>query len=322
VSSKRTLIVAAVSVALSAGAWSWAQSANGAKADELATQGDAALAAGDLVKAQQLFARAAQSDADKVEYQQRAMLIGQINTLRGRLAKQSDAAAWEKMARSLHAFYADFQVKGALVELDRQFHERLSTTETAMMLGRALLAADQNDEALKLLSGWPAEKQDAHTRVLWALAAARAEDGEVAGDVLAKVTLPETPDATLVFDLARARARTGEADEALKLLGKAMSLTPPSRQDRVRGEARACGDFAALVEQAPFAAALQTESKVAESSCSSGPSCGGCPSRTGCAADDKKGAAKDASYEHGKAKGDATSGACEHDQAKGERDGG
>ena len=77
-------------------------------------------------------------------------------------------------------------------------------------------------------------------------------------------------------------AVVGNHDEALRLLGRCFEAVTPSRLAGFKTHAAQSPEFAALASSGGFAKVLQTKSKVAESKCSGGSSCAGCPMRSKC----------------------------------------
>jgi hypothetical protein len=97
----------------------------------------------------------------------------------------------------------------------------------------------------------------------------------------------EQKDAAGHVELARLYALLGAEGAASSELALALHWTPPSRLDNVRMSVRSHADFSGVMASEAFAAALQADSKVQESACSGGSSCGSCPSRSTCAGDEK-----------------------------------
>jgi thioredoxin-like negative regulator of GroEL len=253
--------------------------------------GQTALAAGDFEAAYEAFAGAAKLAPDNAEYRQEAILVRRVMMVRARLPRLEDQPEWANVARSLHTYYVDHGVYGEALALDRALHKRLANAESADLLARTLLELDKNTEAAELLERWTEQGTDVHARVLRSIALAREKQIEPAEALADKVDLAAKCDPVLAFDVARMHTLLDNKVTAVDALVQCMKRTPPSKQAHMRSAAKKCADFAPIVDDEAFAFALQTKSEVEESSCSSGSSCGACPSRAQCSGakpDEKK----------------------------------
>jgi len=228
------------------------------------------------------YDRAAQLDAARQEYRNAAAILRRVLQLREQLASEQDPATWERIARSLRGYYQAERIHTASLALDRQFHERLNTAETAAMLAETQLELGQADEARAVLAG----RQDLDTqpaaRMLLGIALARIGESEAAQAIARGVPLPSDAGPDDRIRAARLQALAGDRAQAFALLSAAFESTPPSRLEDAKTRVKACPDFAALAGQGDFTKALATTSKISESGCSTGASCGACPSRTTC----------------------------------------
>ena len=92
----------------------------------------------------------------------------------------------------------------------------------------------------------------------------------------------------LLYDSARLQSLLGDSTQALALLRLCFESTPPSRLAAVKQSVKAGRDFDSLKGAKDFGAVLQTASKVSESACSGGTSCGSCPNRASCGSGETK----------------------------------
>ena len=150
--------------------------------------------------------------------------------------------------------------------------------------GKNFVYSDKNADAEKLLSGLNEKKITAHSRVLLAVALARQGKVDQAKPVLEKCLLTKDDQAnpTLLLDQARAKTLVGDSDAGLAALSRSFEMTRPSQLEAAKLYAKSCKDFAKIAEGPGFATALKTESKVKESACSGGASCGSCKSKSSC----------------------------------------
>ena len=244
--------------------------------------GEALLADADFDGAMKAFATAARADRTTPEYYQHYSLVRQVIALRQRLDTERDSARWQQTARSLHAFYVSNGIYSEALPLDKKIHARLDTAASAVALAETQLAMNLNAEASAVLEALDADKATAASRALLGVALARNGKAEEARRLAEKIELPEKAGPGMLYSVARLHGEIGNADEALDLLKRAFESIVPSRLEGFKNHARESREFAALASTGAFAKVLETRSKVAESKCSGGKSCAGCPMRGKC----------------------------------------
>lgn len=263
----------------------WASSPDQARA--AFARGGKLLAEGDFDAALKSFATAAKADAENQEYRQQYSLLRRVIKMRKRIEKEKNPEKWQASAEALRAFYYEHGVYTEALPLDRQVHAKQNTAQSAAMLAQTQLELGMNAEAADVLAGLEESEATPATRALLGIALARQGQLEQAKDVARQCAAPKDAKAGLLWDLARLHALLGDASDALSLLTRCFESIPPSRLDLAKTEAKNSKDFATLVASAEFTRALETKSKVKESSCSGGSSCGSCPSRSGCSKSSK-----------------------------------
>ena len=244
--------------------------------------GHALLAKADFHGALRAFAQAARGDRRNQDYLQHYAMVRQVVTLRERLKTERDPAQWEYIARALHAFYVSQGIYREALALDLRIHARLKSALSAMLLAETQLAMDRNADAAEVLASLEAGKQTVATRSLYGVALARQGKAGEAREVAQKVALAESADPGTLYCGARLHAAVGNTDQALGLLARAFESVAPSRLDGFKSAVKQSPDFARLASTSQFGKVLQTKSKVAESKCSGGSSCAGCPMRAKC----------------------------------------
>lgn len=250
--------------------------------------GQAALVKADFDSALKSFIQAAKLDPNAPEFTREAVLLRRIVDLRGQLGRIKDDARWQKAAESLYAYYSDRGCTPAATEMAAALNKRVPSAASANRYARTLLDTGEAQQARAVLEAIPDDQADLHSRVLHALALTRLDEREAAEKALQRIAIPMEVTRELNYDAARLNATLGHWDSAERLLRKFFQATPPSRLVAARAQTKACVDFASVAETEGFHNVLRTASKCSESSCSSGGSCGQCPSRSSCSGAQKE----------------------------------
>jgi tetratricopeptide (TPR) repeat protein len=274
----RVGMVLAVGILLSLPALTFAESA-----PEAFARGKSLLEKGDFDAALSAYAAAARGDLDNESYRQQYGLVRRIVDLRKRLDAEKDPERWEYTARALHAFYLDQELHTQAVGVARKIHAKIGTAISGTMLAETELALNNNAEAEKTLAALDkGGNSTPATRALWGVALARLGKAKEAKKLASSATLPDDAGPQMTYSYARLQAVTGGADAALAALQKCFESLPASRLENFKEHAKLCPDFAVLASTAKFAKVMVTESQVAESKCSGGSGCAGCPMRGKC----------------------------------------
>jgi tetratricopeptide (TPR) repeat protein len=246
-------------------------------AAESFAQGETLLAKGQFTTALQSYAAAARADRNNREYVQRYAMVRRIVDLRARLEAESDSDRRERSAKALRAFYVSERLYPDLLKIDQQLHARLASPHTAAMLAETQLAMGRHADAVTTLSALPQGKTIAMTEALLGIALARSGKKDEAKRIAGELTLPEEPDPSMTYAAARLYAGIGDSATSLELLQACLEATLPSMLDGFTKHAKECPEFAAMASSPEFRTVLRTQSKRAESKCSGGSSCAGCP---------------------------------------------
>jgi tetratricopeptide (TPR) repeat protein len=233
--------------------------ARGAAGDDLFQKGESLLAEGDLGGALDAFEAASRAAPLDEDYAARATTLRRVFALRERLTDEDDLAQWVRIARALHLFYHEHGLYDLSLEVDRQIHERLDSGLSASLLTRTLMAQQKNAEAAEMLAALPAEKQTLSTRVMRAIALARAGQKAKAAKVADSVELPKPLCAGKAYLLARMHAAVGDKPKAAALLTAAFKHAPQARLASFKATAQRTAEFDALFADPEYAFVLQTE---------------------------------------------------------------
>jgi tetratricopeptide (TPR) repeat protein len=278
-----------------------AQADSSEAAAKLCAEGRACLAKADLEGAKKAFKAAAKADRENEEYRQLHAVVRRVIRMRKALAGEKDPEKWATTARALRGFYYGHEIYTEALALDQQTHAKQKTTGSAVMLAETQLELGMNADAASLLGGFDHEAMTTEAWLLLGVAQARRGETAAARNTMKHLPKPDEVGPGMLFDMARLHTLMGNPDEAAVALTKCFESTPPSRLDAFKAYAKEYKDLHGLVTHASFAKVLETKSKVKESKCSGGKSCGKCPSKGGCAS--KKAGAKQTGKEpcgHGK----------------------
>jgi thioredoxin-like negative regulator of GroEL len=251
-------------------------------AAESFTRGKALLAQGEFEGALKAFAEAAKADRDNTSYRDQYALLRQVTKMRSRIAKEQNAEKWQETAKALRSYYYQNEIYAEALSLDRTLHSKVGNGESAARLAETLLALNMNAEADELLGGLDSKLVTPQARAFHGIALARMGKLDESRSVAEGSSIPDKASPQLLYSLARMRALLGDTSDALSLLTRCFESTPPSQLDTRKTKAKECTDLKALAATPDFGQVLKTQSKVKESSCSGGTSCGKCPSRTAC----------------------------------------
>lgn len=245
-------------------------------------KGNALLAKGDFEGAMQALAAAARSERSNQEYLQRFMMVRQVVMLREMLDDEKEPPRWHNMAQALRTFYLSEGVYSEALSLDKKIHAELQTATSAAQLAETQLAMDKADDAAEVLAALGPEKATPATQALHGIALARQGRIDQAKKISDQIAGFDGDDPGTLYSLARMQAAVGKQKEAAGLLVRAFEATRPSQLGGLKTHAKQSPEFAVMATTDTFSLALKTESKIAESKCSSGSSCAGCPMRGGC----------------------------------------
>ncbi len=252
-------------------------------AEQAAAQGKTLLAKGDFKAALAAYATAAKTDPANRDYARQHAVLRRVIQLREQLDADPESSRWAYYARGLRAFYISQGIYSEALALDKRIFARLKDAPSAAQLAETQLAMDLAGEAAETISALPADQATPVTQALLGIALARQDKMPQARKVAAGIEFPEEVGPRMIYTVARLQARIGDAEAATKLLARCLESTPPSLLEGYRAHAKECPDFEAIAATDSCAQALETKSAIAESKCSGGSGCSGCPMRGKCA---------------------------------------
>lgn len=253
-------------------------------------EGKALLEKGDLMPAYKALVAAAQAAPDNAQYKKDALGLKRALSIRKYLEMNKPDAKWTKLAVSLHVYFLRNNVYSEALANGRMVHEKLGNAESAAILAEVLLEMDKNAEAVQMLRALDKKHVNNETQVCLGIALAREGKTDEAKRVAAEWPAPEKAGVGVLLDYARLDVLLDRQATALQTMTACMEMAPASQQELIKKYVAECKDFAPILAHADFAKVMATKSKITESGCSGGSSCGSCPSRGSCdgAATEKK----------------------------------
>ena len=245
-------------------------------------QGKALLEQGNFTAALKAYDKAAQASPDNGQYTRAVAQLRQAVQTREQLASETNDEQWERLAQSLHTYYAKQRLYDALQAVDEQIHRRLDTAASAVQLAETLLARGQAAEAVKVLEGVKTSQVDTSTQALKALALAQTGETEKARTVAGEIWVDGQTGPGDLYRVARLQAALGNKQAAISNLVRCFETASADALPGFKSHAKHAGEFEAIASSDEFAKALQTQpqvkSQVRQASCSSG-NCptGNCP---------------------------------------------
>ncbi|UCD74826.1 MAG: hypothetical protein JSV91_13695 [Phycisphaerales bacterium] len=281
---KRISVLLAILIAVGAAAVGEAGVTKKAEhsAAELFKRSGALLEQAKFDEALKSYAAAAKADPENQAYRQQYAMLRQVQKLRDYYPSVTDPETRAEMAAAIRSFCYDNQAYTAALELDEQRHAELDSAESAAMLAETRLALNMNREAVAVRSELGKDGQTMRTKVLLAIGLAREGLTEQARALAGTIGKPEKDDPGLYLELACMHSLLDDTAAASDMLRKSFENTLPSRLEKARMKAANCADLKALAAAGEMTELLAVESKVNESSCSSGTSCANCPVRGNC----------------------------------------
>ena len=255
------------------------------------TNGKSFLAEGRFKDALKAFALAAKHDPENQEYREKYTILRQVLKMRSSLDKETNQDKWLVTAQGLRRFYNTEKLYTEALSLDKKAHEKLNTPESAIQLAHSYLATDNSAEAITLLNTI-GDKMPLEGSILLGIANARQGKVAEAQAIADKCKLDDKAGPDLAYNLACLFSLLGNDVAALQSLTRSFETTPPSKLDMLKDRAKCDVDLAKVTDKDGFEKSLTTKSKIKESSCSGGSSCGSCPSRTKCGSSTKSKSSK------------------------------
>ena len=245
-------------------------------------RGNQLIADGELRAAAEALKTAVLGDLNNQDYLRQFMATRQALKYQMIIESRQTSPHWDEAADGLSLYYRSQGHHDQALPVDEAIYQKRQTTDAAVQLAETLLAVDQSQRAADLLDTLSSERRTPASESLRSVALARQGDLEQARHIASALHIAPSADAFTLYVAARAQAAIGEDTLALNTLKRCYQSVPPSRLTALKSYTKSCSDFTDLVSTEAFVQVLRTESRVPESKCSGGSSCGSCPMRGKC----------------------------------------
>jgi hypothetical protein len=235
----------------------------------------------------QEYATAAKANPQVPYYRDQYAILRRVIKLKQLLAEETNAEKWKSYSVAVRAYYYSKGYYSESQELDLATAKKFETAEFAVNVLETLLMTDQNEEAVKFLETQKFTEKPVRYQTLEAVLLARTEKTEEALNAVKTIQLVPKTNAMSYFDLARVYWAAGDKEKAFSSLTVLMEHTAPSEQPVVQILIQRSREFAPLQGTEEMKTILATKSKVSQSGCTGGSSCGSCSLKDKCASGSK-----------------------------------
>lgn len=228
------------------------------------------------------YAKAARANPTETYYRSQFALLRSVGKMQAAMGTEPVAEKWQGYAEAVRNYLYGKGFYQAALTVDTAGYEKFNDVSHGSKKLETLLMLNKNDEAATLAQGLEATETSTRLATLKPVALARAGQVTQAVAAVEKLTINADKDPYALFDLARISQAAGKQDEAYSYLKLFLEHTVPSEMATSRNMINLCEDFSALHDQEAYVTVLATESKVEQSDCSGGSSCGSCSLKGKC----------------------------------------
>lgn len=251
-------------------------------AEKAFERGQQLVAAGQLRAAAEAVRDAVMRDLNNQTYRQHFMATRQALKYQMIIDAGQTSAHWDEAADGLSLYYRSRGHHEQALPIDQAIYEKRESADAGIQLAETLLALEQSERAAEVLEEVASRQATPASRALLCVALARQGDAPSAQRMAATLHAASNADPYTLYLVARAQAAVGEDAQAMETLTRCYESVPPSRLGALKSHTKSSPEFGQLVSSDAFSRVLETESKVPESKCSGGSSCGSCPMRGKC----------------------------------------
>ncbi len=231
----------------------------------------------------QEYASAAKANPQVPYYRDQYAILQRVIKLKKLLAEETNAEKWKSYAVAVRAYYYGKGYYSESLEIDMAAAARFDTVDFAANVLETLLLTGKNEEAAKFAASKNFTEKPVRYKTLEAVILARTGKTEDALNAIKAIPLEPKANAMSYFDLARVYSAAGDKEKALSNLKVLMEHTVPSEQPIIQSMIQRSAEYVPLQNTEELKAVLAAQSKIIQSGCTGGSSCGSCSMKDKCA---------------------------------------
>lgn len=230
----------------------------------------------DYASALQEYATAAKANPQNLYYREQYAVLQRVIKMKKLLAEETNAEKWKSCAKAVRAYYYSKGYYAEALELDLAAENKFNTAECLNNVLETMLLTGKDKEAAKLADdNKPADKTVRYQTLIPVVLAHTGKADNALATVKTVQASPKT-DPLSYFDFARVYWAAGDKEKAMANLKILLEHTAASETPAVQEMIKRSAEFAPLQDSKELKDVLATQSKVAQSGCSSGSNCNTC----------------------------------------------
>ncbi len=232
-------------------------------------------------KALEIYAEAARRNRSEPYYRQQYSILRRVIRMKNAMDSESDNKKWQDYYSAVHGYYMMQGYFTKALELAQQASEKLDTDVVKLDLMKLLIISGNDIQAEQIAgSNAGSLSNDIRFQSLQSLLLARS--GQSAQAIEAAENLTSSTEPSVMVNIACIYMAVGQKDMALNGIAAAIENTAPTQVPQIRLLIKNMPEFKDMLEDEAFIKAVATESKVFQSGCTGGSSCGSCSLREKC----------------------------------------
>ena len=232
------------------------------------------------------YAKAARANPTETYYRTQFALLRSVFNMQNAMAKESVLEKWAGYAEAIRAYHYSKGFYKSALTVDKATHAKINNAISGARTLETLLLNKEDDtvkaQITTLLQPTDAEDTPARLTTLRPVALAHLGQTDKAMAAVENITLNPKEDAFCLFDMARIYKAADKQEDVIKMLTLFLEHTVPTEMPTSKNMITLCADFQDMKDQEAFQKMLTTESKIAQSDCTGGSSCGSCSLKGKC----------------------------------------
>jgi hypothetical protein len=228
------------------------------------------------------YASAAKANPQEVYYRQQYGILQRVTKMQSLLKTETNPEKWQSYAKAIRGYFYSKGYYSVSLPIDIEAAGKFNTGEYAANALETLLLTGKNDEAAKFAADKKPADKTVRYQTLALVSEAYTGKTKEAVENLQTVKIDPKADYESYFDYARIYNAANDKEKTLSNLKVFLESTPPTEMPSAREMIIRSGGFASLSGSDDFKKVLATESKVVQSGCTGGSSCGSCKLKDKC----------------------------------------